>query len=52
MNPLFHPRHFTDIEIPVFEGKPLAEIIYTREYAFYLNWLADHLYHDNLSRGG
>lgn len=47
MNPLFHPRHFTDIEIPVFEGKPLAEIIYTTEYAFYLNWLADHLYHDN-----
>jgi len=47
MNSLLHPRHFTDIEIPVFEGKPLTETIYTTEYEFYLNWLADHLYHDN-----
>jgi hypothetical protein len=44
MSTFLKPRHYDDVEVPIFNGQPLYTTNNQKEYKFYVNWLADHLY--------
>ena len=44
MSTFLKPRHYSDISVPEYNGKPLLKVKTDEEHIYYLNWLADHLY--------